>query len=135
MTKAELEKLAERAEAADAIEQRAILIEAWRRVEGGICPELDAGNHLHPRYRQFADFIQVGAFIDAAMMLVPEGWHIEIGIYRADDDLPEEIYARVSLDVGGDGPRWESIDRSQSATPALALCAASLRATTTGEAK
>ena len=130
MTKDELVKLAERAEAADASEQRAILIEAWRQVEGGICPELDAGNHLHPRYRQFADFIQAGAFIDAAMMLVPEGrW--EVGV-RATLDGRGYAYISAPRDEKNAGHLHYG---ATAATPALALCAASLRATTTGEAK
>ena len=142
MTKDELVKLAERVEAADASEQRAILIEVWRQIEGGICPELDAGNHLHPRYRQFADFIQVGAFTDAAMMLVPPAYRLT-SLAEYDTSMGEQLAGRWTV---GLVPREHShlktyeqrvsaMGRAEAATPALALCAASLRATTTGEAK
>lgn len=57
--------------------------------------------------------------IDAAMTLVPEGWdRIE------QEQSRERAWARITVHRNGFAPQYES----RAATPALALCAAALRA-------
>lgn len=67
------------------------------------------------------------ASFDAAKTLVPEGMMYEFGAYSDIDGFTAGNFARVSDYCGGDGPRYE-LDHSAGATPALALCAAALRA-------
>lgn len=57
------------------------------------------------------------ASLDAAMMLVPEGWHIE-EMHEGCGAAPK----RVGLMC------WEFINRGKGSTLALALCAAALKA-------
>ena len=59
------------------------------------------------------------ASIDAAMTLVPEGWQMIDG-----QDVPERSFRRLTLNKGGFSPYFQGL----AATPALALCAAALRA-------
>ena len=59
------------------------------------------------------------ASIDAALTLVPEGWQMIYG-----QDVPERSFRRLSLNKGGFSPYFQGL----AATPALALCAAALRA-------
>ena len=59
------------------------------------------------------------ASIDAALTLVPEAWQMIDG-----QDVPERSFRRLTLNKGGFSPYFQGL----AATPALALCAAALRA-------
>lgn len=66
------------------------------------------------------------ASIDAALTLVPEGWLFTVASYRGEDNA-QPFYADCMDEAvfhGADGDAVTSL----AATPALALCAATLRA-------
>lgn len=77
---------------------------------------------------------QYTSSIDAAMTLVPEGWHIHEANF-GDPDCPPMLAKPYFLLLpnrnNNDG--WTQPDRSrdgaQAATPAIALCIAALKAT------
>ena len=73
---------------------------------------------------------------DARRWLVPEGWSVRILIHPAKEDAPEVCYVEIYL-LDEKLRRWRgALDRkvlagpeeSESKEPALALCAAALRA-------
>ena len=68
------------------------------------------------------------ASIDAALMLVPEGWAWTAATYWCEGEDAPPYYADcadlVTLNSGQDAPVFQG----KAATPALALCAAALRA-------
>jgi hypothetical protein len=74
------------------------------------------------RYRRALHLLEAGASLDAAMMLVPEGATWEIG-----NTGPTSSYATVYAPIT-DEPGWVTNEPAEAATPALALCAAALRA-------
>ena len=81
------------------------------------------------RQNRFTDFLEAGAFLDAALTLVPEGcapWHC--GRHNKTGRHPRTMQsvdggADAYLTVGTNEPIY-----AMAATPALALCAAALRA-------
>ncbi|KKN89998.1 hypothetical protein LCGC14_0231100 [marine sediment metagenome] len=98
-------------EAATEAEQGNVILEAidYARKQGWISAKAREDARL---------FVGVGAFLDAAMTLVPEGWEWQI---ISDDGAA--VYKR-SKEHGG----YAIIFDGQATTPALALCAAALRA-------
>ena len=62
------------------------------------------------------------ASLDAAMTLVPEGWSGLFGFQGTHDYIEERGHAHIQTIVG------EKEACAEAATPALALCAAALRA-------
>ncbi len=69
------------------------------------------------RRMKFYRLLDAEAYLDAAMLMVPEGWHIE-GFKQGCGATPVRIVVHC----------WYDIERGSAKTPALALCAASLRA-------
>lgn len=69
------------------------------------------------------------ASIDAAMSLVPEGcgWIAAWGQTRPDEPMGGAIVKRNARFIGY-GANYDAISEAEAATPALALCAAALRA-------
>lgn len=121
MTKDELVKLAARCEAASGPDQ-----ELDREIAVAVGHPWDYAADWGSRGHERPVAFPYTASIDAAMMLVPGGWDWCLSMGAGD-------YAEASL-----APSWKVTECSGTAdTPALALCAASLRAraTTTGEAK
>jgi hypothetical protein len=124
----DLHSLAARAEAADPSEQREVLNAAFRAIHGEKPPRVlggsDALTNWLLRYNPFFKMLDAEAYESAAMMLLPEGF-------------------RFSLDnaFGGGGAVCGAIVNNtvfaknaktgDASTPALALVAASLRASAT----
>jgi hypothetical protein len=67
--------------------------------------------------------IKFTASLDAAMTLVPEGWLPIIDAASEDDAVLVDLWARVTV-----APHKPKRRHAKAATPALALCAAALRA-------
>ena len=118
-----IEALANRAETAPAEMAAAILEDAWEF----IAPLWNLSSvALAQKAALFAGYMDARAFLDAAMTLVPEGWahgydwnakhkgaHAWCEFIPEAPFRPEELLSRHSRNC---------------ATPALALCAAALRA-------
>jgi hypothetical protein len=98
-------KLAERIEALEG-DERIWFIRAYEAVHGTECIDPKA-------WRRFEDLVNAGAFLDAAMTLVPEGW--EYTIRKRHVELRHPVQRAFDAEATG-------------ATPALALCAAAIRA-------
>lgn len=75
---------------------------------------------------RFMGLLDAAAYLDAAMMLVPEGWHIEIKGPRKYLNIPSPVPNYWSANV----ETWshEGQKMGWGPTPALALCAAIARA-------
>jgi hypothetical protein len=115
----ELRELAERCEAATAGYQRRLLSEAYREIFGGPeCITIDRWpGYQSPRWDAFHKKLEAEAFLDAAMTLVPEGWFLN-GVYENGEGKTYATLRKCNVgDVHG-----------SATTPALALCAAALRA-------
>jgi hypothetical protein len=126
-TKALLE-LAARCEAATASEQREMLELAFRAIHGEKPTRVHGGCDLLDfwlaRHNPFFLMLEAKAFESAALMLVPEGW-----TRLTDNTDGREIVELYTPDY--DEHDWQPDIRfsaASAATPALALCAASLRA-------
>lgn len=93
--------------------EREALEALWRKVNGQ--PAMpDGPARIRSTYYRFRKMLDAGAYLDAALMVVPEGV-IEFGLSRS----------RMSLDMGG--KNWKCLvgkHRASGRTPALALCAA-----------
>jgi hypothetical protein len=71
-------------------------------------------------WRRFDILIEAGAFVDAAMTLVPKGWTYALECSGNADEYSVDLYAP---------PEWERLGESRQAISlSLALTAASLRA-------
>lgn len=116
-------ELAERCEAAEG-DDRKLFETAWLLVHhAGYAPENEADTCR--KCDCFHKMLDAKAFESAALMLVPEGW--SVGIHQQDSGWVVELrrgyntsYSTVVFSETRPGKR--------AATPALALCAASLRA-------
>ena len=123
----ELLKLAERCEQATAEQQRELLAEAWTLTHGKP-PRANRGGD-NPE-NKFVALLNAEGFESAAMMLVPEGWGKMVGDYWVDFEKKPPFVAecydlsRVAQDDFADG----ELIQTWAHTPALALCAAALRA-------
>lgn len=125
-------ELAERCEkaSADANEQRALLREAFEAIHGPKPERVHGGSaemtaYLY-KFNPFYSLITHYGFLDAAMTLVPEdaGKDVAGERFRLESWASNGVHAlhvRASAWVAG-------AKRVYAATPALALCAASLRA-------
>lgn len=133
----ELLKLAERCESATGPD-REMFEDIWREVfpkperiwvtdnAGDWTPEYAAWQE---RQHRFYDLLDAGAFLDAAMRLVPEGWNWMAG--NRDQPIARAYVNNGQLQFVGIGTRRNTESRwfeVVAATPALALCAAALRA-------
>jgi hypothetical protein len=108
-------ELAERCEKAGAEEQRALLDEAWDALGPAV-------NWTAAQARRFGMMMDADAYESAAMLLVPEGW--DYLICRVDGEIQCEI---------GPSNSFKNVGLVNAATPALAICASSLRARDGGE--
>ena len=137
MTEDELVKLAERAEAASGPDR-----ELDREIAVAVGHPWDYAADWGSRGHERPVAFPYTASIDAAMMLVPPAYRLT-SLAEYDTSMGEQLAGRWTV---GLVPREHShlktyeqrvsaMGRAEAATPALALCAAALRATTTGEAK
>lgn len=128
MTREELLALADRCEKADASKQPELLVEVWDAING-IVP-MDWKNPAHKAFFRFWNMLQAEAYIDAALMLVPEGWSRSIGDLWGYDPPLWRCHLRdhrpQSLTPEGHSHIWKEGNTVTSA--ALAITAASLRA-------
>jgi hypothetical protein len=105
--------LADRCEKASTEEQHDAILDAWVAVFG-------AKTNWHP----FIDVLGAGGFLDAAMSLVPEDWTAwEIASRRRKTRFAADLSRLTECDAGDED--WA---HGRGSTPALALCAAALRA-------
>jgi hypothetical protein len=146
MKKDDLIKLAERVEAATAAD-RELFDAAFIAVHGPKPPRVHGGStelgDWLAIYNRFYDLMKAEAWLDAALTLVPEGWRtgFEMGGRFDSRDVPNawcwpwESDFEPDWQLGHEGYRSAPDGcRGFAATPALALCAASLRAlATTGK--
>jgi hypothetical protein len=86
--------------------------------------DLDITEALGLAGRSALSLVPFTASLDAAMKLVPEGW--DWGAYFSPENIG--IYPRAVGAAKCQGPHDGQFVMAQSATPALALCAAALRA-------
>lgn len=129
MTRAELNAVAARAEKADAAETREVLVAAWNACQAGaVCPQRDfyldidvaVSEGGEQRWGEFRRKLDAEAYVDAALMLVPDIG--EIDGKRLDLHCFEKIaIARCYSDMDTD-------HKARAATPALAIVAAACRA-------
>ena len=106
--------LPQRIEAAEGAEQRHMLELAWQEVHG----EFPGGCEWHSEANQrFARLLNAGAYLNAALTLVPEGYDWSLDNFDGDQGKPHAWVCK-------DGPFYNAT----AATPALALCAAALKA-------
>jgi hypothetical protein len=110
MTRAELLRLAARVEAAPVEMQGVILLQVLDALR---LPD-------RPMHYRIVRMIEVGAYLDAAASLVPEGWG-----YWIDGSAPE---LGITVSVMPINPADRRDKRGDADTPALALTAAALRA-------
>lgn len=129
----ELLDLASRCEAADASEQRELLEAAYEAVSGSslyrdVVSTVDAVEGNAERASQFTAMLEVEAYESAAMQLLPEGQG------RGCFFMSRDSFGRTHCNAWTDVEFNRKVHAS-AATPALALCAASLkaRAHTSGE--
>lgn len=128
-------KLAERAEAATEGEQREVLEAAWLLIHhGGYAPENERDTCR--KCDRFTRLLDAEAYLDAAVMLVPEGmtWSVDEGPAHwilTGEDKPKgraEV-TRLRADYADNpGLCSTATEHSFAATPALAIVAAILRA-------
>jgi hypothetical protein len=127
-----LRSQAERAEKAEASEQREVLEQAFEAIHGPIATGGD-----YDLWSAFAKKLWAEAYESAAMMLVPEGWIVNL--HRGFDDDGEywatvELIDSFSVERGCDPDDRRAVKSSRGAAEAshdptaLALVAASLRA-------
>lgn len=116
---AEVLAQAERCEAATGTEQYQALEAAWTAINGR---EPNRAGWFDQRHA-FQRMLAVGAFIDAALTLVPEGCRfIKAKLERHWPPAEGWYYEAM---VGRHGGEW---GEGSAATVALAICAAALRA-------
>lgn len=117
-------ELAERCEAATELQTRALLIDAGEAVliANGCDVDIEGTTGW---LDHFEALIGAGAYLDAAMQLVPEGWRLFDmceTVVECDQPWYVRLRERPATDLLPDSAH------SDGATPALALCAAALRA-------
>lgn len=113
------ETLAARIEAAGVDEQRVMLCAAFQFLRGATASANEFWSD-NPKPGAFHAKLNAGAYLDAAMMLVPEGWFVEL------EQHSSSWTATLSSALWYDDTR---ICRdAAAATPALALAAAAIRA-------
>lgn len=115
----DLLSLAARCEAAEGAGQFNLLLDAFEAVKGARYTWTTTGFRWHDDWFAFEKKLNAFAYESAAMTLVPEGWGY-IDFRRFDDGT-------VGCDMEVIGIVVDTIEAC-AATPALALCAASLRA-------
>jgi hypothetical protein len=75
------------------------------------------------RHQRFDGLLDAGAYLEAAMMLVPEGW--TYGAWQGPSGQPHKWELRT---IGAEDQRYRTVE-GKGHTPALALCVAIARAT------
>jgi len=137
-----LTTLAERCESAGADEQRALLEEAWNAVfeapkhyrvsvqsDGtpwpgdGIGPYTEEAKEWLTANRKFHACVTASAYVDAALMFVPEGMRYHLTV----DPTGGFAGAGSAMATVKTGVRQEEV-YGEATTPALAILSASLRA-------
>lgn len=122
-----LHDIAARAESAGADETRELLEEAWEVLNGpaiGVAGE----DPRWPHWVAFSDMLDAGAYLDAALMLLPEGWKLRQMSFSA----PCADDRKWHLNLHG-GTVGQDTFVGRGKTPALALLAAICRAHAGGE--
>lgn len=126
MSRDELLALAERVEKAVGAETGRFLTKAFYRINGST---FDARNMTESDLREWMDkerrffrLLEVGAYLDAALTLVPERW--TYSAYQGPSGQPHKWALRTIRD--GD-QRYTEVE-AKAHTPALALTTAALRA-------
>lgn len=124
MTPATLLALADRCEAATGAEQRSWLEQAFYEINPAPEYGTDERSAWVAASNRFHDLIRAGAYLDAAMMLAPEGQLVLLT--NTGIDLRHADTSHASALVGPEG----DVDARpvQASTMPLALTAASLRA-------
>jgi len=84
-------------------------------------PQFKAPYEGHGNYRRFRTLLDAGAWTDAAMMLMPEGWCLLLAWNQT-----RSICNVHSRPVGDPAGVWPAHGEAQ--TPALAIVAAALKA-------
>jgi len=125
MTPSDLSAMADRLEAADASETRALLEEAWRKLRGD--------EYAHTGFNHFYRFqalLDAEAYVDAALMLVPEGWGARL--FFSEDRPDRELHCSATLarsyPTNAEVYAEKSGKNGDRSALALALAAASIRA-------
>jgi len=113
--------LSDRVEAASVDEQRAMLKEAYHAIFPHNSPQ-----HDHQHRARFIGLLDAEAYLDAAMMLVPEGSWFLIKNVMGPQPMTRDLFVADVLVAGGKD-RPIQLTRPF-ATPTLALTAACLRA-------
>jgi len=122
--------LSDRVEAATADQQAEMLEQAWRALNPKPVRVWEPGNSetwtieyavWNDIQHIYYDLLHVGAFLDAAMSLVPEGFNFGCGSH----DATGKAWAWCEEK---DNRHWEAMYLANAVSPALALTAASLRA-------
>ena len=124
--------LIERIESAAGADQRELLIEAFEAIfptpvsssYDPVTQEWFGPAQWHELADRFYAMLDAEAYESAALMLVPEGAFWCLG-HEGDCEAPSEFKARLIV------PKLGSVDlrrQSIAATPALAICAAALKA-------
>jgi hypothetical protein len=108
-------------ETATAEQQHALLEAAWRKLRGDEYVKTGV-NHFY----RFQALLDAEAYLDAALMLVPEGW--ETAIYLGG----ENTVVQMETEAMRQRMYFYPIE-GLGATPALAICAAILRAKETND--
>ncbi|WP_030539576.1 hypothetical protein [Sphingobium sp. DC-2] len=70
----------------------------------------------------FANFLDASAYLNAAMLLVPEGWEWQADTLKIGAERDKHAWFRLHR------PDYGEQFEAEAATPALALCAAAIRA-------
>lgn len=114
--------LSERLSSAGVEQQRELLIEVYAALDDGRPLKQDDVD----RYGRFVRMLDAEAYLDAAVMLVPEGWVCERLHWWPGSDQPAGCSLLGTHEFRGQ--RWHNAADGRSvataATPALALCAA-----------
>lgn len=123
----DLLKLAERCERAEE-PKRGLFIEAWLATLGAHFSHLSADEiRKLPGFRRFNRMLDADAYESAALMLVPDGW----GWNVSWPNIKARESGLLLVDAPCQGEAQFGYDRRfivAAATPALAICAAALRA-------
>jgi hypothetical protein len=124
-----IERLAERCEQATDQYQRRLLSETYRELFGGPDTIIISRwpGYISPRWDSFHKMLEAEAFLDAAMTLIPAGWVLsQLGINGKRDKWSVLLWVDDEwTDLHPNAPCGDA------ATPALAICAAALRAKAT----
>lgn len=123
--------LSQRIQTASADETRALLEEAFEVIHGKSPDWLRWYGDVEQKHeaRSFDAKLNAEAYVDAALMLVPEGmaWTIGYGQILPDQLLYAAVIGR-NAKWAGYGANYDAVARSEGKTPAIAIASAALKA-------